>query len=68
MKKLSQLLAGSTVLTALSTSVVAHPGHDHSHWTSPMMHSILGFSILAVAGFAAWKLRSRVKNTEKGKN
>ncbi|PIE41727.1 MAG: hypothetical protein CSA49_02005 [Gammaproteobacteria bacterium] len=45
MKKTMLLVAG----TLLPLSSFAHPGHDHSHWTSPLAHGILFVSIVAVA-------------------
>lgn len=36
-------------LLVLSTSVLAHGGHDHSHWTSPYLHVLLYLSIVAVS-------------------
>lgn len=45
-------------LVMLVTSVFAfaanaHPGHDHSAWSSPAVHAILYVSIAAVVIFAA---------------
>lgn len=68
MKKFNKWLTSSIVLTTLSTNVIAHAGHDHSHWTSPLAHSIFGLSILAVVGIAVWKIKTRSKNSEKGEN
>jgi|OM-RGC.v1.035474478 hypothetical protein len=32
----------------LSSSVFAHPGHDHQHWSSGIIHGIFYLSILIV--------------------
>lgn len=39
-------------LSAISTAAMAHTGHDHSSWTSPMMHAVF-YGAIAFAGAAA---------------
>lgn len=41
----------------LSANVLAHAGHDHSHWTSPAMHALAYVAVIAVAGAGVWALR-----------
>lgn len=46
----------------LSANVLAHAGHDHSHWSSPGLHALAYAAVIAVAGAAVWALRQhRVK-------
>lgn len=45
------LLAGSAAL--------AHPGHNHSHWSSGWLHLALGANILLVCGFIGYALYSQ---------
>lgn len=35
-----------------SLSVIAHEGHDHSHWSSDFIHMALFLSIIAVVAVA----------------
>ncbi len=37
----------STALLTLSTEVLAHPSHDHSHWSSPVIHAIFAAGVWA---------------------
>lgn len=39
---------------SLSGAVLAHPGHDHDHWSSSATHAVLLMSVLAVAAAAVW--------------
>lgn len=45
------LFATSTLL--ISSSVFAHPGHDHSATSSGIIHLALGLAIVAVIGAGA---------------
>lgn len=44
------LLAAGTMLPLTAT---AHPGHDHSHWTSSLAHGVLFVGIVAIAALGA---------------
>lgn len=68
MKKHFASLASMTAMMTFATQTIAHPGHDHSHWSSPMMHSIFGISMILVAGFAVWKIKARAKHSQKENN
>lgn len=55
-------LALITASTVFSLPVMAHPGHDHSHWSSPALHSLAaaaGIAIIAACAFAVHKRRKR---------
>jgi len=54
MMKLKTVMPISTTLLVLPTEILAHPGHDHSHWSSPLLHSIFAITLLAAAGLGAW--------------
>ncbi|MCE2029844.1 hypothetical protein [Sessilibacter corallicola] len=58
------------LLIALVSPVSAHPGHDHSHWLSPAMHSVYFISILLLSACLAWGavlLFKKVTVNRKGK-
>lgn len=42
----------------------AHPGHDHSHWSSSFVHTVLFLSITGalLLGFKLWRNRVSKKN------
>lgn len=42
-------------LLLLSGTTLAHPGHDHQHWSATLMHTALGISLslAAAIGVAA---------------
>lgn len=42
------------MLLAVANTAQAHPGHDHSSWTSPLVHGILFASIAAVVATACY--------------
>lgn len=58
MKK-SHLVCAVTAVSqlGLSANVLAHTGHDHSHWTSPAMHALAYAAVIAIAGAGVWALR-----------
>lgn len=58
---------GISALFALSSQVLAHPGHDHAHWLSEPIHALTALAIVAIAGTGAYVLRKRTKSqkTEK---
>jgi hypothetical protein len=43
-------------LASMPTVVLAHPGHDHSHWSSGPSHALLLLGILAAASALGWAL------------
>jgi len=62
MNSLKKMLPSLVVLMTFSTSVLAHPGHDHGHWSSSILHSILGVAVLLVVAAVVWKIRGQEKN------
>jgi hypothetical protein len=38
----------------LSGTVLAHPGHDHAHWSSSAAHAALLLSALGVTAAGVW--------------
>lgn len=48
LRTLIATLAGFT-----STSVLAHTGHDHSHWLSEPIHALSALAIVSVVAIAA---------------
>lgn len=46
------ILVGSAMLTSMSVS--AHSGHDHSHWSSDLLHAMFYLSLAAAAGALAF--------------
>ena len=59
MKKSALTVAGMLI----PLSATAHPGHDHSHWTSSLAHGILFVGIMAVAALGI-KLLNKNANTK----
>lgn len=59
----------STVVTSglmlLSTAAVAHPGHDHGSWESPLIHALFYCSILAIGVAAVARVIKARRNTDK---
>lgn len=53
---LKHFLTGLLVL-AFAGSAVAHPGHDHSHWTSPAVHAAFFIAVAAIIGAGVWRVR-----------
>lgn len=55
-----------TVISTLSEALMAHAGHDHGHWLSPAIHSILFVSVAAVAALflalSVYRKRSKHQN------
>jgi hypothetical protein len=47
-------VAGSLAIPAL-----AHPGHDHSHWSGPALHGAFFLALLVSAAALWWSLRAR---------
>ena len=48
-------------LLFLTSLAQAHPGHDHSHWTSTAIHALSILAVFAVGAVVLW----RVKMAEK---
>jgi hypothetical protein len=42
--------------------VAAHPGHDHSHWASPAVHSFLLLALASAIATSIWFYRRGSKN------
>ncbi|QUX98090.1 hypothetical protein C0J08_05935 [Marinomonas sp. CT5] len=53
----------SGVLLLISQVLQAHPGHDHSHWSSDLIHllTILSVGGIIVGSFVYKQLLRRVK-------
>lgn len=49
--KVKTLIAAT--LLAASPAIMAHSGHDHSHWTANLIHIVAGLSVLG-AGVVAY--------------
>lgn len=62
MKKVQFLFA--SLLVMVSTSVLAHPGHNHEHWSSNAVH-FLYFVAIAAALSVAWKAVKSFQRTNK---
>lgn len=60
----TRYLVSLLALTAVG-SVFAHPGHDHSHWSSPAVHAALFIAVAMVVGAGIWKLRKSLKARQK---
>lgn len=51
------------LVSVLSASALAHQGHDHSHWTSSILHVLFYASIAITAAgvsYACYKLASKI--------
>lgn len=48
------------VFTALVTSLaLAHPGHDHSSWTAPLIHAIWLLPLVLAVGVVAYFIHKK---------
>ncbi len=47
----------SVALLTLSTEVLAHPSHDHSHWSSPAVHAMFAAALVVAVGAGVWAYR-----------
>lgn len=45
----------------------AHPGHEHAHWSSPLVHALFYLAILAAAGTGVYLLRRRASSRKLAK-
>ena len=43
----------------LSQQVIAHPGHDHSHWMSDGIHALAWLAVASAVGVGIWFYRNR---------
>lgn len=71
MNSIKKLMPTSAALMALSTTALAHPGHDHSHWSSSAHHALFLAALVLVAGagysaYRHFRQRSR-ENIQEGK-
>lgn len=53
----------SAILLFCTQAALAHPGHDHSHWTSYLAHAGLALPVLAILYFGLGYVKR--KKTEK---
>ncbi len=60
LNKIAQLAA--LPLVALPTAVLAHPGHDHSHWTSEPIHLLTLAAIIGLVSTSVVWYRKRSKS------
>ncbi|RBP85553.1 hypothetical protein EBI01_02975 [Marinomonas rhizomae] len=56
-----------SVFLAMSQGVLAHPGHDGSHWASDLIHALTVFAVgsIIVGGFVYKQLLRRRKQLER---
>lgn len=54
-----------TVLTLFSSTVFAHPGHDHNHWMSHAVHVTLVLAVVGVVAVAV-QIYRRKKAVQQG--
>ncbi|GAB3485035.1 hypothetical protein [Marinomonas epiphytica] len=69
---MKQTLKQSLILTPLavcSSLVSAHPGHDHSHWTSEPIHilTMVAIGTVMVGGVVYKQMSRRNQNKEQEK-
>ncbi|AFJ03609.1 hypothetical protein Q7C_2484 [Methylophaga frappieri] len=56
-----RLAALSLLWFAGMQSAFAHPGHDHSAWTSGLIHAIFYLSIVGVVSAIAYSVHKKIK-------
>lgn len=60
MKRILTVSAANCALQmGLMANVVAHTGHDHSHWSSPAVHALAVAALMAVVGAGVWLAKSK---------
>ncbi len=64
MKNLARTFVTGAALAVTASTALAHPGHDHSHWSSPAVHALLATAIVAVIGVSVWALRNRKQSSQ----
>ncbi len=47
------------VATCFSTPLLAHPGHDHSHWAPEPIHILTGLAIAAIVATSIYLVRNQ---------
>lgn len=61
-----KLIAISIIVTIMTSSVIAHDGHDHSNVNSGIIHLTWLAPILIAAAFVGYRIRkNKLKNEEK---
>ncbi len=55
------------LLMAVAAVAEAHPGHEHSHWSSPLVHALFYLAIVAAAGAGVYLLRRRASSRKLAK-
>lgn len=55
------------LISLFSTVVHAHPGHDHQHWFSSIIHLVLALSVVGVLaiGVLMYRHKNQLKNQGK---
>ncbi len=56
-KTLHTLSAIPASIILLSSNAMAHPGHDHGHWSSSATHALLALAFIGVAAVGVWAYR-----------
>lgn len=58
-----------SALAAMSSQAFAHPGHDHSHWTSEPIHilTMVAIGTVMVGGIVYKQMSRRGQNKEQEK-
>lgn len=58
----------ATLAAFTSTAVLAHAGHDHSHWLSEPIHALSVVAIASIVGISVFALaRKHAKQKQKNK-
>jgi Ca2+/H+ antiporter len=48
---------------SLPSTVLAHPGHDHGHWSSAGLHAIAAVALIAAVITGVWFLARRHRSS-----
>ncbi len=51
----------AAALLAPASLVTAHSGHDHGHWTSPVVHSFILWTLVSAIAIGIWFYRRKLK-------
>ncbi|MFT2090357.1 hypothetical protein [Paraglaciecola sp. 2405UD69-4] len=54
----------AVALSSISATVLAHEGHDHSHWSSDALHILFYSSLAAVAAAISFLVVKQLKSTK----
>ncbi|KEQ18430.1 hypothetical protein [Endozoicomonas numazuensis] len=57
LKKTESLTLLLPMFILASEPVLAHPGHDHSHWSAAMIHALWIAPVILATGFAVYRFR-----------